>query len=296
MNESSLRPLVIDLSVKPPLEEFFRPFREAGLAGYREAYLQERKGRMYETGDEALQAFLRGLRQARVLAVVRGLDAESTAGIKISNDLIADLVREHPDCLLGMAGVDPHKGREAVRELRRAVTDLGLRGVNFQLMENNLQADDRLLYPIYEACCELDVPVNLHASFHFVRHVRMDISHPRHLDRVAMDFPDLRIIAAPAGFPWVHELIAVAWRHPNVSIGLAAVRPKLLVTAGSGYEPLLTYGRSLLKDRILFASSHPLVVICLAIAEVGALGLAEDVREGWMVGNASRLLGLTGGD
>lgn len=283
---------VVDFSVKPPLHEFYDPFTKPGLAGYRDAYLERKDTRLSALLDQSLDEFVDGLGDRGVVAVVRALDAETTAGFKIANEVVADLVRRYPGSFIGFAGVDPHKGRDAVAELRHSITDLGLKGVNFQLMENRLHADDRKLYPIYELCCELGVPVNLHASFHFVRNVPMDISHPRHLDAVAMDFPQLRIVAAPPGFPWVHELIAVAWRHPNVTIGLAAVRAKLLTKPGSGYEPLLAYGRTLLRDRIVFGSSHPLVPLDDALADVEALPVDEDTRHRWLYANAAELLGL----
>ena len=284
------RDRVIDISVKPPLKEFYEAFGTPSLSGYRDAYLQRREQSLDEMLDRPFDDFVGHLRDMGVMAVIRALDAETTAGFKISNEVVASLARNYPAELIGFAGVDPRKGREAVAELRHAVGDLGLRGVNFQLMENRLSANDRRMYPIYEACCELGIPVNLHASFHFVRDVPIDISHPRNLDAVAIDFPDLRIIAAPPGFPWVHELIAVAWRHPNISIGLSAVRPRLLMKPGSGYEPLLAYGKSLLKDRILFGSSYPLVPMAEAIDEVKALPLDRETTHRWLYGNAADVL------
>ena len=86
----------------------------------------------------------------------------------------------------------------------------------------------------------------------------MKYGHPLLLDEVMGDFPELRVRASPPGFPWVHELIGVAWRHANMSIGLVAVRPKYLTVPNSGYEPLLQYGRTVLKDRIIFGSAYPL--------------------------------------
>ena len=67
-------------------------------------------------------------------------------------------------------------------------------------------------------------------------------------------FPELRVCAAPPGWPWVHELIGVAWKHPNVHIGLVYMKPRLLTVENSGYEALLRYGRTILQDKIIFGS------------------------------------------
>ncbi|WP_287304676.1 TetR family transcriptional regulator C-terminal domain-containing protein, partial [Mesorhizobium sp.] len=81
--------------------------------------------------------------------------------------------------------------------------------------------------------------------------------------------PGMKVCASPPGWPWVNELIGVAWRHPNLWIGLLAVRPSLLVKAHSGYEPLLQYGRTLLQDRIIFGTAFPMLAPELALGEAG---------------------------
>jgi uncharacterized protein len=120
----------------------------------------------------------------------------------------------------------------------------------------------------------------------------MEFGRPALLDEVMVHFPELRVCAAPPGFPWVHELIGVAWRHANVHIGLVAVRPKYLTVAGSGYEPLLQYGRTILQDRIIFGSAYPLMPLERTVREIEALPLEEDVRRKWLYGNAKRFLRL----
>lgn len=97
------------------------------------------------------------------------------------------------------------------------------------------------------------------------------------------------------GWPWVQELIGVAWRHPNLSIGILAVRPKLLAKAQSGYEPLLQYGRTILKEKIIFGSAFPMMPVETALAELDGLGLDADTRRLWLHDNAARLLGLNTG-
>ena len=120
----------------------------------------------------------------------------------------------------------------------------------------------------------------------------MEYGRPALLDEVMVHFPELRVCAAPPGFPWVQELIAVAWRHPNVRIGLVAVRPKYLGVADSGYESLLQYGRTVLQDRIIFGSSYPLTSLEQALADIDALGLPAPVRHKWLYQNACDFLRL----
>jgi hypothetical protein len=116
--------------------------------------------------------------------------------------------------------------------------------------------------------------------------------HPSGLDEVMVHFPELRVCASPPGWPWVNELLAVAWRHPNVWIGVVSVRPRLLATPDSGYGPLLQYGKTLLKNRILFGSGYPMMPVERSVAEVRALPIPEPVQERWLHLNAAEFLRL----
>lgn len=286
--------MLIDFSVKPPRREFYSALLGNDLRGYRDTYGRgDLRRQLEQVTPEAMAQFVAELKNNGARAVIRGLDAETTMGHRIPNEVVAEIVAAHPDCFIGFAGVDPRKGRQAVADLEHAIEVLGLRGLNLMLFENELAPNDRRNYPLFERCEHWGIPVNIHSSMHFARGISMRYGHPSHLDDVAIDFPNLKIVAAPPGFPWVLELIAVAWRHPNVHIGLAAVRPRYLAKPGSGYEPLVTYGNSILQDRIIFGSSYPLLSPFVGADEIRALPLKEEVKDKWLHHNAARLLGLT---
>ncbi|MFW6113737.1 MAG: amidohydrolase family protein [Actinomycetota bacterium] len=229
------------------------------------------------------------------VAVLYNMDEESAAGVKgLPNDYFADVVSRHPDRLRSFAGIDPHKGMEAVREVERAVKELGLHGVTMRPFVQQLPADHRKFYPIYAKCVELDVPVWLHQSVSFAS-LPMFIEHPSHLDQVALDFPELKLIAGHGGWPWTAELVAVAWRHPNVYVDFASMRPRYVGRHNTGWEPLVEYGNSILSDRILFGSTWIFMGMSVPemVAEIKEMPLKEGVLEKWLHHNARSLLALT---
>src|SRR5690606_3685015 len=124
-----------------------------------------------------------------------------------------------------------------------------------------LAINDARMYPLYAKCIELDIPVVLHSGVNFSTTSPIRNSHPQLLDEVMVHFPELTVVVSPPGWPWILELIAVAWRNRSVYIGLAAVRPKYRGVAGSGYESLLQYGGNVLKNQILFGSAFPLMTV-----------------------------------
>jgi uncharacterized protein len=148
------------------------------------------------------------------------------------------------------------------------------------------------MYPLYAKCIDLGIPVSVHCSVNFSTATSMDYGNPQFLDDVMVHFPELRVCAMPPGWPWVLELIAVAWRHSNVCIGLAPVRPKYLNVANSGYEPLLQYGNTVLQDNVIFGSSYPLLPVERSIVEIEELPLKDSVKRKWLHDNAARFLDL----
>lgn len=283
--------MLIDFSSRPPIEAFNPPAPH--LRNYRRVYEASEKRSASSNAARDLTAYLQTYEQLGARHVVlKARDLTTTFGFKIANETVADFCREHGPRFIGFAGVDPHKGKAAVEELDHAVRNLGLRGLNIQCFELKLKPNDVLLRPLYEKALELSIPVNIHCGINFSTSTPMSFGRPEYIDEVMVDFPDLRVCASPPGWPWVNELIGVAWRHPNLYIGLLAVRPKLLAKAHSGYEPLLQYGRTILQDKMIFGSSFPMMAPAGAIAEIDALPLEAGVRQKWMHDNAAAFLKL----
>ncbi|MDR5782662.1 amidohydrolase family protein [Caballeronia sp. LZ065] len=283
--------MFVDFSSRPPVLQFNGPADH--LSNYRRVYQGTETQAASTVCHDPLADYLAIYERLRARHVVlKARDLSSTFGVKISNEDVAAFCRTHGERYIGFAGVDPHAGATAVAEFETAVRELGLRGLNVQGFEHRLAIDDPLLFPLYAKCVELDVPVNIHCGANFSTHTSMMYGHPAALDRVMMTYPGLRVCASPPGWPWVQELLAVAWRHPNVWIGTVAVRPKLLATAHSGYEALLQYGRTVLKRRMIFGSAFPMMPVERALEEFDALEMADEVREDWRCNNALAFLGL----
>ncbi len=226
-------------------------------------------------------------------AVIFNLDEETPSGLKgLPNDYYADIVKQYPDKFIGIAGIDPLKGMDAVREIRRSY-DLGLRGVAVRPFMFGIPPTHPKMYPVYSTCVELDIPIWFHLSINYSTNT-MEVEKPIYLDVIAQDFPELKIIAGHGGWPWVGEMVAVAWRNPNIYIDIASYDPKYLAVPGNGWELLLNMGNSILQDRILFGSTWLFMgqTIKQLADGVRALPLKDEVKEKWLYHNAARLFGL----
>ncbi|MFV0375172.1 amidohydrolase family protein [Microbacterium sp.] len=134
-----------------------------------------------------------------------------------TNELIHRAVKLMPGRFGGIAGLpqSPYLSVEQwLPELRRAVTDLGFVGamVNsdpFEGTEAPPAMGDRYWYPLYEALCELDVPMLLHSagckyparepySLHFIQEETVAVWSMINADVFAR-FPDLKVIVSHGG-------------------------------------------------------------------------------------------------
>lgn len=234
----------------------------------------------------SLDAFVALLDRAGVEKAVVGTAQQP------SNAYTVQVVQAHPDRFIGFARISPWDGIAGVRELERLVRDDGLRGLAMAPFRERIPASDRRYYPLYAKCAELGIPVRLHASMSYATDRPYDLGHPKYLDDVATDFPELTIIAGLGGWPWVPDAVALARRYPNLYLDTAAHRPRHFSTPGSGWEMLLQFGNTLIQDKVMvgvswLTLSQPYETL---LSEVMALPLKDAVKEKWLYHNAARVL------
>ncbi|MBI3655539.1 MAG: amidohydrolase [Acidobacteria bacterium] len=224
-----------------------------------------------------------------------GFDERSSVGAPfVPTEMVAPIIQKYPHRFIGFAGVDPLRGMPAVRELEMWVRTYGFRGVSFRPFMIGYPPNHRKYYPFYAKCVELNILVSIHASGSWSASRVADVGHPRYIDEVAVDFPELKIIVSHAGFPWVLEATILAWRHPNVYLDLAAHRSKYYDQPGSGWLPLLNYGQTTVRDKILFGSGWLLLgkQPVRILEEFRALPVKPEVLNAWLHDNAARLFSL----
>jgi len=220
------------------------------------------------------------------------LHAEYSYGdIYLLNKTVGEMVKKYPSKLIGFAGIDPSASKDSVSELDSYIKEWDTKGLNLQPCVQGWYANDKRLYPLYSYCQQNKIPVAIHTSINFTANRKIDYGRPIYLDEVACDFPDLIIVANHGGWPWVNEMIAVAWKHPNVFIEMGGISPKYISKPGTGWEPFLTYGNSILQDQILFATDS-LIPHERVIKELNMLPLKGIVKEKFLYKNAMRVLNL----
>ncbi len=202
---------------------------------------------------------------------------------------VADAVARYPGRLYGIAGVDPTEGMRGVRELERAVKESGFIGAHLYPHWFEMPPDHARYYPFYAKCVELNVPIQIQVG-HCLRYSAdrplKSVGRPITLDTIACDFPELKLVGIHIGWPWTEEMIAVAYKHPNVYIGSDAYAPKHWPPEFVHF--LNTFG----QDKVLFGTDFPVIDPECAMREIEDLALRPESKRKFLRDNTLRLYSI----
>ena len=255
-----------------------------GMANYSRIFRSRRAGADHRP-DMGLDAYVATLGK---LGIVRSVP------FGITNDEETTLLRRYPDRFIGLAriSINAFKGMTGVRELERLVREERFKALGVSALVDMIPASDRRYYPLYTKAAELGIPVRIYSSMNYANDRPYDLGHPRHLDQIAMDFPELRIIAALSGWPWVNDLVGLMRRHPNLYADTSAHHPQYFGVSGSGWEMFMQFGNTLLQDKIMvgFSKDSFGLTIPQSVALYEKLPLKDKVIEKWLYGNAKEFL------
>ncbi len=204
----------------------------------------------------------------------------------IHNDEVAKMVNAFPGRFAGVAAVNLEKPVEAVRELERAVSELGFKALRVVPWLWNRPPNDKFYFPLYVKCIELDIPFCTQVG-HTGPLMPSETGRPvPYLDEVALTFPELKIVAGHIGHPWTDEMIGVAWKHENVYIDTSAYLPRY-------YPPqLLHYLRTYGREKVLFGTNFPQLSLDKCVEQATALDIPGDALAAFLGENARRVFRL----
>ena len=197
---------------------------------------------------------------------------------------VLQYTEQHPDRFVGLAGYDPFHIHESLREIETAVTQFGFKGVYVHIYGFDIPLSDRKMYPLYAKCVELNVPVSMQVG-HVLEAMPSEGGRPMYLDQIACDFPDLKMIGAHTGWPWVEELISVCYKWENVWFGVDAWMPRYLSPT------VVQFINSRMgRDRCLWGTNG--LPWAESLRQLKELGLKEEVRRKLLRDNAFELFQL----
>ncbi|MFK7913966.1 MAG: amidohydrolase family protein [Pseudomonadales bacterium] len=226
-------------------------------------------------------------------AVVAMMDAHGVAMAQVAvnprhPEGALDLFNRHPTRFFGEVGVDPNQGMESVRALERTVRlhpNIKAASAAPCLLKPQVPIDDRMFYPLYAKCCELEIPINMLVGVPGPR-VPYRCQHPGLLDEVAYFFPELKVVMRHGGDPWTDLCVKLLLKWPNLYYSTSAWAPKHYP------KNILEFANKRGANKVLFAGYFPGISYERIFTELDDLPLKDDVWPKFLRGNAVDLYQL----
>ena len=244
----------------------------------------------YETEEEMAAYFRKiGVRVILDFAFTKNLPLEK---VREYHDYALQTQRRFPDVILGnWLQIDPRTGAEGVAEFKRCVAaGAGFVGMCISGAPAGFAASDPVWAPFCRASVEVGSPVlvlvgysGTGAGLRGGKGVKLELCHPRYVDELAIEYPELEIIASRPAWPWQEEMIAVMLHKPNVWNELHGWSPKYLTDSMKR-----EIGRRL-KKRVMFGADYPLFRYERLLDDWRSLGYDEETLSLLFHGNAERL-------
>ena len=225
-----------------------------------------------------------------LLIAVRAGDIRVPESFEVPYESVHKVCSEYPDRFSGLAGIDPFRGMQGLRDLENAVNEMGFVGAHLYPHWCELPPNHRKYYPYYAKCSELGIPIMMQVGHNLVysRERRLpSVGKPIYLDQVANDFPELKLIGIHIGIPWTEEMISMCWKHENV------------FTAGDAYAPkywpesYVHYANSYGQKKVLFGTDWPVIDPVRAVEEFNQLNFRESASQRILRENALEVFNLS---
>ncbi len=173
--------------------------------------------------------------------------------IGAGGDVSRKALQTYPDRFVAQGGVDPNKGKDGIRSMVRQYEEFGVCsfGAFNSGFDPQVGIDDELMYPIYDKCVELDVPIFSCAGVPGPR-LPMWPQHVERIDKVMYDFPELVFVTRHGCEPWVDLAVKLMLKWPNLYYSTSAFAPK--------YYPkeIIDYANTRGADKVIYAGYFPI--------------------------------------
>lgn len=172
-------------------------------------------------------------------------------GANIDASFVASYVQRYPDRYFGFAGIDPMTG--SLDEQLETCERLGFAGVTICPAAQGYHPCHTRAMDLYAWCEQRSYPVIVHPGSQFSKDSMMEFAQPHLFDEVARQFPQLKVIIAQVGYPWIDPTLMLIGKHPNIWADLSdlVLRPWPL------YNALLSAHQLGVIDRLLLGSDFP---------------------------------------
>lgn len=198
-----------------------------------------------------------------------------------------------------IASLDIKKySQKDLRQLEEYLKKNQIKGIKIYTGYQHIFPNNSRCTPIYKICEKYNVPVIFHSGdtlAGYVKDPKVKYAHPLHIDDVATDFPNLKIVIAHMGNPWFLDCAEVIHKNPNVYADISGL------VVGDQFE--ISY-KNLMKrkiedllayvgeNKLLYGTDWPLCPTKEYLRFIKTLRLSKKAREKLLYKNAQKIFNL----
>ncbi|MFQ6111802.1 MAG: amidohydrolase family protein [Nitrospinota bacterium] len=210
------------------------------------------------------------------------MDLSGGASPFSTNGYVKKAMDKYPDRIIGQSNVGPILKRgvgNAIKELEILHKELGFKVTKLYAPEDGpINHPD--LWPFYRKCQEMEIPVFIHLGL-TVRIGMNKYCLPILLDDICTDFPELKVVAFHHGYPYNEEVDILAWKHPNLYIGLSGILG-WLYHAPVKLQHIIGHTMTIVgPDRFVFGTDWPATDPVQSVQAILNLEMPEEMQDGW---------------
>ncbi len=248
------------------------------------AYQKEAQSEYYDRYEEMIDSrkfadYLRGhnIEKAVILPEISPI----TSGV-VTNEYVLEFCQDE-DILIPFCTVNPSLSPRPAEDINKYI-QLGAEGIKLYPSYNHFYPNEERLSPVYALADEHQLPVLVHTGSSVFRGAKIKYAHPIHLDDVAADFPNVRLLMAHSGRGlWYKEAFFLSRIHPNLYLEVSGLPPKKLLDYFPEMENYI--------DKFVYGSDWPgIKTIDANVKTIEGLPLTEESKGKILHNNAARIL------
>lgn len=196
--------------------------------------------------------------------------------------------KRYPDRFFFDVPCNPNNGMDEVRRLKKLHKRYNIRAASVFPSGTlpQIPINGKELYPLYAACCELDIPICLNVGVPGPR-IPMYPQKVEHLDEVCWFFPELKVVMRHGAEPWEDLAVKLMLKYPNLYYSTSAFAPKHYPKA------IIDYANKRGADKIIYAGYFPMgLSLDRIFGDLESVGFKDEVLPKFLRDNAARVFGL----
>lgn len=200
--------------------------------------------------------------------------------------------------LFPLCSISPFsKEKPTLEQLEKWLANKEFYGLKFYTGYEHFYPADEIIRPYLQLAEKYNKPVIFHSgdTWNKAEGAKLKYSHPFNIDDLAVDMPDLKIIIAHFGYPWVMDAAEVVSKNKNVFTdcsGLFYKRPDRQdeLVLKKAFADFLFYGGP--SDKLLFGTDWSLADQSYYVKLISKLAVSAEDKKKILYKNALEIFKL----